>query len=331
MKSRMFLSILVAVLMPAAMVPPGISLAGEPVDMFPTMPVRLVVPIAAGGSADKLARVLAQRLAEKWRQPVVVENIPGAASTIGTSQVARARPDGYTLLLGGDQLSINTALGRKLPYDPVKDLRGVIKAVENPQLLAVSTKLGVKNFADFLELLKKRPGEITLGLPSGAGSYQQLAVIILTKKLGVQTNNIPYQGGGPVLLDLLGGHIDSTLITLAAATEHVRNKTVIALGVTTPYRSKALPDVPTLQELGVEGYSLATWQGIVAPRGTPDALIEKIYKDITEILHDSAIAGQLESLGFNIVAGTPEDVDRDIAAAIELYTKIVRDEKITVE
>lgn len=300
-------------------------------DHFPTHSVRLIVPVAAGGSADKLARILGEKLTQKWGQSVIVENIPGASSTIGTNQVVKAKPDGYTLLLGGDHLSLNEVLNNNVPYSPSSDLRGVTKAVANPQLLAVSTKLGVNNFAEFVALLKQRPGEITLGLPGGNGSYQHLAVVILNDKLKTATNNIPYPGGGPVLLDMLGGHIDSTLITLAAATEHVRNKSIVALAVTTPYRSPALPEVPTLQELGVKEYALSTWQGIVAPKAVPDAIIAKLNQDITAVLNEPDIKNQLESLGFKVVASTPEALDADIASDTALFKKVVSEANIKLE
>jgi tripartite-type tricarboxylate transporter receptor subunit TctC len=301
--------------------------AGE----FPEKPVKIIVAVSAGGSQDKLARTLAPKLSAKWGQSVVVENIPGGSSSIGTTQGARARPDGYTLLMGSDQIAIDVALERKLPYDSLKDLRGITKAVVNPQLLLVRPGLGVKTLDEFVALARKQPGGITVGIPGGAGSFQHLALEMLNKQLGIQTNNIPYPGGGPILLDMLGGHLDATLITLAAATGHVRDGALIPLGVTTPTRSKALPEVPTLQELGVKDYAIATWQGFVAPRQVPDAIIHKLYQDFAAVLKDPAISRQLEETGYNVVAGTPEELDRDIVEDIQTFSKVVKESGIRLE
>ncbi|MGD9946660.1 MAG: tripartite tricarboxylate transporter substrate-binding protein [Burkholderiaceae bacterium] len=297
---------------------------------FPSRPVRIVVPVAAGGSADKLARVLGQRLSDQWKQTVVVDNVPGASSSIGTAQVVRSPGDGHTLLLGGDQLSVAASLGVTLPYDATKDLKGVIKAVVNPQLLVVRPGLGVASFDDYVKLLKSRPGKVSLALPSGRGSLQHLAVEMLNGRLGTRTNNIPYPGGGPATLDVLGGHIDAMLITLAAATENVRAGKLIGLAVTTPARSKALPDVPTLQELGVSGYAVESWQGLLAPSATPAAVIEQLNQETARILREPDIARQLEDLGFNIVATSPTDVDRTIVRDIGVYRQVVASAQIRV-
>ncbi|MFT4268039.1 MAG: tripartite tricarboxylate transporter substrate-binding protein [Xenophilus sp.] len=291
---------------------------------YPARTVRIVVPVAVGGSADKLARVLAQQLGAQWKQSVVVENVPGASSSIGTTHVVRAPADGYTLLLGGEQLAVSLAIGSVLPYDPRKDLRGIVKAVVNPQLLVVRPGLGVKDFAGYVELLKKRPGQITMALPAGKGSLQHLAVEMLNARLGLRTNNIPYPGGGPATLDVLGGHVDAMLITLAAATQNVRSGKLVALAVTTSTRSRALPEVPTLQELGVAGYVVESWQGLLAPAATPPSLVAQIHRDAVGVLRRPDITAQLEDLGFNLSAGTPADVDKTIADDVEAYKKVVQ-------
>lgn len=308
-----------------------ISPAAQADTAFPQKQVRIIVALAAGGSADKLTRTLAPKLSEKWGQPVVVENQPGASSSIGTSTVVRSKPDGYTLLVGDDQIAINIALGRKVPYDSIKDLRGITKAVVNPQILVVRPGLGVKNLDELVALAKKKPGEITFGLPGGVGSFQQLALIMLTKQLGIETNNIPYPGGGPIILDILGEHLDATLVTLAAAAPHVREGKLIPIGVSTPQRSKALPEVPTFQELGVKGYSIATWQGFVAPSKVPDEIIQKLYRDFAAVLKEPAITKQLEEMGYNVFASTPQETDRLIAEDIKTFSKVVKDSGIVLE
>ncbi|OZI43626.1 ABC transporter substrate-binding protein [Bordetella genomosp. 5] len=295
---------------------------GEDAARFPNRPVKIIVPVSAGGSADKLARTIALRLGERWQQSVVVENQPGASSAIGNAAVAHARPDGYTLLLSGDSLSLN-ALQSSRGYDPQRDLTGVTKAVTNPQLLVVRPGLGVKTFEEFAELVRKRPGEVTLALPGGTGSLQHLAVELLNERIGARTNQIPYPGGGPASLDLLGGHVDAMLITLAAATENVRTGKLIALAVTTRYRSKALPDVPTLQEAGLPGYEVESWQGLSAPAGTPRPVIDRINRDVVAVLREPETATLLENLGFTLAATPAQDVDRTVAEDIATYRRVL--------
>lgn len=321
MKRRSFLQAATAIAPAAVPMIFGAPRAFAQSGTFPSKSVRIVVPVSAGGSADKLARVLAQRLGDTWKQTVVVENLPGASSSIGTSQVVRAPADGYTLLLGGDQLAVSPAIGTALPYNASTDLKGITKAVVNPQLLVVRPGLGVRNFGEYVALLKQRSQPITLALPGGNGSLQHLAVEMLNAKLGVKTNNIPYPGGGPATLDVLGGHIDAMLITLAAATENVRAGKLVALAVTTQERSKALPDVPTLQELGVKDYVVESWQGLLVPSKTPPAVIEQIHRDTVAVLRDPSISRQLEDLGFNIAASTPGEVDATITRDIDTYRR----------
>ncbi|TRM49657.1 tripartite tricarboxylate transporter substrate binding protein [Achromobacter sp. LC458] len=296
--------------------------ASEDANRYPNRPVKIVVPVAAGGSADKLARTLAQKLGEKWRQSVVVENQPGASSAIGNAAVAHARGDGYTLLLAGDALSLN-ALQASVPYDPVKDLQGVTKAVVNPQLLVVRPGLGLKTFQEFVALVKQRPGEISLALPGGTGSLQHLAVELLNERMGAKTNQIPYPGGGPATLDVLGGHVDAMLITLAAATENVRSGKLVALAVTTPTRSGALPDVPTMQEAGLPDYAVESWQGLSVPASTPRAVVDRINRDVVAVLREPDTAALLENLGFTIAATAPEAVDQTVRDDIATYRRII--------
>ncbi|MGV2861645.1 Bug family tripartite tricarboxylate transporter substrate binding protein [Achromobacter sp. AGC39] len=296
--------------------------ASEDANRYPNRPVKIVVPVAAGGSADKLARTLAQKLGEKWRQSVVVENQPGASSAIGNAAVAHARGDGYTLLLAGDALSLN-ALQASVPYDPVRDLQGVTKAVVNPQLLVVRPGLGVKTFQEFVALVRQRPGEISLALPGGTGSLQHLAVELLNERIGAKTNQIPYPGGGPATLDVLGGHVDAMLITLAAATENVRSGKLVALAVTTPTRSSALPDVPTMQEAGLPDYAVESWQGFSVPASTPRAVVDRINRDVVAVLREPDTTALLENLGFTIAATAPDAVDQTVRDDIATYRRII--------
>jgi len=298
------------------------SIANTSVDGFPNKTVRIVVPVAAGGSADKLARTLAQKLSERWHQSVVVENVSGASGTIGAGQVARAAPDGYTLLLGGEGVTLNASLFKRLPYDTRNAFRGVIKAVVSPQVLVVRPDLGVKTFGEYLALAKRKPGELALGLP-GNGGIAHVAHEMLSRQLGIEVNYIPYPGGGPATLDLLGGHIDGTLITLAAVTDYVRNGRLTALAVTTPYRSKALPQVPTMAEAGAPGFAVESWQGLLAPAGTPTHIVERINRDATAVLEQPSTRQQLEDAGFVVVASSAQALDDTLSKDLPRYAAVI--------
>lgn len=284
--------------------------------------VRVVVPIAPGGSADKLARTLAPKLGEKWGQSVVVENVAGASGTLGAAQVAKARPDGCTLLLTGEGVTLNAVLFKQLPYDSSRAFRGVSKAVVNPQVLVVRPNLGVKTFREYVQLAKQRPGEVALGLP-GNGGIAHVAHEMLARDLAIRVNYVPYGGGGPATVDLLGGHIDATLITLAAVTEYVRAGKLTALAVTTPYRSKALPTVPTMAESGVAGFSVESWQGLLAPSGTPDAVVEAISRDVAAVLQTPQIRTQLEDAGYVVVGSTPQQLDATLVQDLPKYAAVI--------
>lgn len=289
---------------------------------FPTHPVRIVVPVAPGGSADKLARTLATRLSETWRQPVVVENVVGASGTLGAAQVAKAKPDGHVLLLGGEGVTLNASLFKQLPYDTSSAFRGVTKAVVNPQVLVVRPDLGVRSFQEYVSLARRKPGELALGLP-GNGGIAHVAHEMLSRQLGIKVNYIPYAGGAPATVDLLGGHIDATLITLAAVTDYVRAGRLTALAVTTPYRSTALPEVPTLAEAGAKGFAVESWQGLLAPAATPNEVVDKINHDVAAVLHDPATRNQLEGAGYVVVASTARELDATLSRDLPRYASVI--------
>ncbi|CAN7714286.1 tripartite tricarboxylate transporter substrate binding protein [Variovorax sp. LjRoot290] len=290
---------------------------------FPSKPVRIVVPVAPGGSADKLTRTLADRLAALWGQSVVVENVTGASGTIGAAKVAKAAPDGYTLLQQGEGLTLNAILYRELPYDAQKAFTPIIKAVVNPQILVVNPGTGLKTFADYLARAKAQPESISLGLP-GNGGIAHVAHEIITQETGAKVNYIPYPGGGPATVDVLAGHTNATLITLAAVTEYVRAGRLHALAVTTPYRSPALPDVPTMAEAGLPGFSVESWQGYFAPAGTPPAVVAKINRDIRTVLQSAEVRTKLEDLGFKIAGGTPAELAASLQTERPKYAQAIR-------
>lgn len=291
---------------------------------FPSKPVRIIVPVAPGGSADKLTRTLADRLGALWGQSVIVENVAGASGTIGAARVAKAAPDGYTLLQQGEGLTLNGILFRGLPYDTDKSFTPIIKAVVNPQILVVHPGTGITSLADYVARARARPESISLGLP-GNGGIAHVAHEILSQQTGARVNYIPYPGGGPATVDVLAGHTDATLITLAAVTDHVRAGKLRPLAVTTSYRSPALPAVPTVAEAGgPPGFSVESWQGYFAPAGTPPAIVAKINHDIAAVLQAADVRTQLESQGFRVAGGSPGDLAQSLRAEQPRYAEAIR-------
>ncbi len=297
---------------------------------FPVKAVKIIVPVAAGGSADKLTRVLAEKLSEKWGQPVVVENVTGASGTIGSAKVAKAPHDGYTLLQTGEALTLNALLFKKLPYDSATAFTPVIKAVVNPQILVVNPTVGIDTFERYVAVTREKPGTLSLGLPTNGG-IAQIAHEMLNQRTGGKVTYIPYPGGGPAALDVIAGHTNATLITLAAVTEYVKSGRLKALAVTTSYRSTALPDVPTMAESGQPGFSVESWQGYLAPAGTPPAVITQLNHDFAEVLRSNDVRRQLESLGYGVKASTPQELAETLKSDLSRYGKIVNDAGISIQ
>lgn len=291
---------------------------------FPNKPVRIIVPVAPGGSADKLTRTLGERLSVLWGQTVIVENIAGASGTIGAGKVAKAAPDGYTLLQQGEGLMLNGILFRDLPYDTARSFSPIVKAVVNPQVLVVNPGTGINTLADYLARAKAQPESISLALP-GNGGIAHVAHEILAQETGAKVNYIPYPGGGPAAVDVIAGHSNATLITLAAVTEYVRAGKLRALAVTTNYRSPALPNVPTVAEAAqLPNFSVESWQGYFAPAGTPPAIVQKINRDINQVLQSPEVRAQLEAQGFKVAGGTPADLAKSLQTEQPRYAQAIK-------
>ncbi len=297
---------------------------------FPARNLRILVAASPGGSADKLARTIGQKLDAAWGVRTIVENQPGGGGSIATNLVAKARPDGHTLLLAGDGLSIDAIQSRPLPYDPQRDLTGVIKAVVNPLLIMVRPDLGVNDFGEYLAYVKANPGKTSIALSGAKNSHQHLAIELLSQRTGVAFNVIPSLGGGPAMLDVIGGHIDAQIITLAAATENIRAGKLKGLAVTTPFRSRALPDIPTLQEQGVTDYTFQSWQGLAAPAGTPPDVVQKIFTQTAALLNEAQTRDTLEGLGFIVAASPPDELNRSIADDTRLYAQVASKAGLTL-
>ena len=290
---------------------------------WPDRPVRIIVPVAPGGSLDILGRVFARQLSASLGQAVVAENHPGAGSNLAFELVARARPDGLTLLVGSDPLTINPALYRRVGFDPVRDFAPIAELVRAPQVLVVRNGLPATDLAGFLALARQAEGAMTMG-SQGNGSIGHLAGAVLSERTGLRFTHVPYRGGGPAVIDVVGGHLDALLVTLPAAIEHIRGGRLRALAVSAANRSPALPEVPTIAESGLPGFDVITWQGILAPAGTPEPIIRRLNAALIEALRKPEVAEGLAAQGFELTGTTPEEFAAQIRAEAARWPGIVR-------
>lgn len=306
--------------------------AGQAAEVYPTRAVRLIVPLPPGGAGDIVGRTVAAKLSEMWGQQVVVDNRGGANTIIGTEMAARAKPDGYTLLLGVQgSIAINPVTYRKLPYDAQKDFDPVTQITRYGYVLVVPPTLPVRNAAEFIALGKRRPGELTYGT-SGTGGSNHLAGELFRLTTGVKMNAVPYKGSSLALTALLSGELTSMFDTMITSIPLVRAQRLRALGVTLEHRSGAMPGVPTLAEAGAPGYRFDAWQSIVAPAGTPRFIINKIHADVVKALAQPDVRERLVDQGANeLVGSTPEEFRKMIAAEIERYRKLISAAGIVVQ
>ena len=296
---------------------------------WPSKPIRIVVPVSPGGSLDTLARTLAKELQPRLQQPVLVDNVPGAGSNIAFGQVAKAQPDGYTLLLGWHSLIINPSLYASVPYT-LQQFSPITLAITSPQVLLVGSKLPVNHLKEFIDAARKAEGKLTLA-NAGSGSPGHLAGTLLETHTGVKFTNVPYRGGAPAVADLLAGHVDALIVTLPAALQHVRSGKLKALGVTSARRATGAADIPTLAEAGLTGYELNSWQGFFTPAGTPDDVVKRLNKEFVDVLRDRGIRDQLVGQGFEIVASSPEELSRELATLTPRWAKLVQDSGAKVD
>ena len=293
-------------------------------DNYPSRPIRIIVPSAPGGSSDIGARLIAQRLSERWGRPVVVENRAGASTIIGSEIVARAPPDGYTMLMAPGAFATNPSAYKKMPFDALRDFAPITQTLLVPNLIVVHPSLPVYSVKDLIALAKARPGEILYG-SAGHGTQPHLTMELFLMMAGIRMNHVPYKGGAPGITDLVGGQIAvMTTSSLSLLIPQVRAGRLRALGVTSATRVQALPEVPTVIEAGLPGYESVQWSGLLAPAGTPREIISKLHKETTAILRTPEARERLRSDGSEVVAGTPEEFAAFIQAEILKWAKVVK-------
>ena len=291
---------------------------------YPTRPIRVIVPFSPGGAVDGPMRVIAQEMGKRLNQAVAVENKPGAGATIGSELVAHAAPDGYTLLLASQTNAISSALYKQLTYDPVGDFEPISLIGREPGVLVVSPTLPVRTFQEFVAYAKTHPGELDYA-SSGNGSGQHLFAALLWAQTGLKLNHVPYKGSGQATTDLLGGRVPVSIPGTAGMVGHTRAGKLRALAVTGAKRSPQLPDVPTLQELGVQGYEAYVWMGLLAPKGTPAAIVDKLYGAVIAALQSDDVKGYMENAGIEVVGSTPKEFGAFFRAERDLWGRVVRD------
>jgi len=297
---------------------------------YPARPVRMVAPSSPGGAIDLLSRIVSQKLAEAWSQSVIVDNRPGATGNIGAELVAKATPDGYTLLLAGTPHAINMSLFRNLRYDLARDLAPINAVATFPSLIAVHPSVPVRSVGELIALAKSRPGELNFG-SAGSGSPNHLSLEIFKRMANVNMVHIPYKGSGPLLTELLAGQVQLASLGLPPSLQHVNGGKLRAIAVTSLTRSPLLPVVPTVNESGLPGFEVSSWYGVFAPAGLPRHLVTKLNADIASLLAAADIKERLAALGAEPLPLSPEDFGRHVRAEIAKWAKAVAESGVKAD
>jgi len=296
---------------------------------YPVKPVRIVIPFAPGGGTDFIARIMAQKLTEAWGQQVIPDNRPGAGGTVGAELGAKAPPDGYTLTMLAGSYGVNPAL-YKLNFDPVNDIQPVIQIAKGPIIVVVHPSMPVKTIKDLIALAKARPGQINYA-SSGQGSILHMATEHFSSMAGVKMNHIPYKGTGPAITDTVAGQTTLLFGSIATTLPQVKNGRLRAIAVTTMQRLAAQPDIPTVHESGLPNYDVTNWHGLMAPRGTPRPIVDKINADVTRIISQKDMEEKLMSDGVSPSGGSPELFSQILAKEIALWKKVAAQAKVRVD
>jgi tripartite-type tricarboxylate transporter receptor subunit TctC len=300
-------------------------------DDYPSRPIRPIVPYAAGGGADSVARIVAKRVSESMGQTIVIENRGGAGSIIGTELVKNSNPDGYTLLLGqSGPISINPAIYKDLPYDPLKDFAPISMTTAYPYIMVVSPALGVKTVKEFVALARSKPGQLNYGT-TGVGAANHLVTELFDRKAGIEMTHIPYRGTALAVTDLLAGHVQVVFADPISALPHMNAGTLLALAVTSKDRSPVAPAVPTISESGYPGFDAIAWHGILAPANTPPAIVNKLNAEIVKALKDPETATLLEKQAMQTVGSSPQAFASFITQDIAIWKEVADQAKVEVK
>lgn len=306
----------------ALMASPALAQTGSG-QAYPVKPVRIIVPYAAGGNTDITARAIAEKLAPVFRQQVLVDNRPGASTNIGSEAVARAVPDGYTLLMGGPANAINMSLFAKMPYDTLRDLAPVILCVKGANVLSLHPSVPAKNLKELIALAKARPGQLNFA-SSGAGSSNRMAGELFKVMGKIDITHIAYKGNTPALTDTVGGHVHMIFSGVPSLLPHIQSGRLRAIAIGSLQRFSALPSVPTFDESGLKGYEATTWFGLLAPANTPKEIIARWNTEVDKILKSADLQKRFISDGLEPMGGSPEAFDKFIRDEIAKYAGVVK-------
>ncbi|MEQ1775229.1 MAG: tripartite tricarboxylate transporter substrate binding protein, partial [Burkholderiales bacterium] len=297
---------------------------------FPERPVRLVVPFAAGAAQDIMGRVVAQRLTEAWGQQVVVDNRAGAGSSIGVELVARAQPDGYTLLFANEAMAINATLSRNRAFDPQRDLTPVSMVVINPRVFVVHPSVAANSIKELVAMARAKPGAVRYG-SSGVGTGPHLAAALLASMAKVDMTHVPYKGVAPAITDLLAGQIQMIASTVSSAMPQIQGNKLRPLAVTTVKRSGALPNVPTVAESGIDGYEATAWSMLMVPAGTPRALVARIHESTLRVLDNADVRKRFAADGGEATSSSGAEAAKFLQAEIQRWAKVIKDAGVRAE
>ena len=291
---------------------------------WPTRPLRLLVGFPPGGPTDVVGRLVTERLTDQLRQQVVIDNRPGAAGNIAAEMVAKASPDGYTLLFSSSAIALSPGMYSKLGYDPVKDLAPITEIGSGMLVLAVHPSLPVKTVREFIDYAKARPGQLNYG-SSGAGTGTHFGPLLFSRQVGIETQHIPYKGTAPTLVDAIAGRVQFIMGTLNTALPHIRDNRLRALAVTGTKRSAVLPDSPTLDDAGVKGFLLTSWQAMFAPARTPPAVLDRIHAEVTRALRSAEMKPKLEQQDVEATVPPMAKFTKSYRAELAKWTKLARE------
>ncbi|NBB48902.1 tripartite tricarboxylate transporter substrate binding protein [Rhizobium sp. CRIBSB] len=309
----------------------GLLLAAQAQAAFPEHPVTLVVPFAAGGSTDVVARVIAEKMSEDLGQQVIVQNVAGAGGSLGAGNVARAEPDGYTILMGTVAThALNPLILKNKPYDAEADFAPVSLLVLVPNVLVVNPELPAKSVEELLALLKAEPDKWSYA-SSGNGTPLHLSGELFKSMAGVSMEHIPYKGSGPALNDLLGNQVSVMFDNLPSSSAHIKAGTLRALAVTTAERAPSFPDVPTMAEAGLPGYETYTWNALFAPKDTPKEVVDRLNAAAVKAMADPGVAERMKEFSATIVASTPDELATHVKAEVAKWTPVVKDANVQMD
>ena len=304
--------------------------AADSAQPWPARPVTIVVTYPPGGGADLMARLIAPGLGRELGQTVIVENRPGAGGQIGASYVAKAAPDGYTLMVDASSYAVNPSLYPRLPYDPTKAFRAVGVLARYPNVLVANPAFPAANVKDVLALARQKPGTVAFA-SSGNGSAQHLSGVLFEQRAGVDLLHVPYKGGGPAMTDVIAGQVPLFFANVASSLQHIKAGKLWPLAVTSHNRTSALPNVPTMQEAGVAGYEVYEWNAAFLPAATPEAVVTRLSDALQKVMASTEIRHRVAELGGEVVGGPPADAARFIDTQTRLWAKVIKDGNVKPE